>query len=73
MKKIEAYTYVTCPVGTTIELHQNIRPKIGQTFDVLHIDTKKVVNKARVLSVEDLSRKNPQPLLVYRISAKITK
>jgi hypothetical protein len=53
MNKIAATTYVICPIGTTIELYTGARPTIGQEFDIRHIDTKKVVQRARVTSFED--------------------
>jgi hypothetical protein len=73
MSKIQATTFVICPVGTTIELYTNDRPKIGEILKIRHIDTKKVVQEARVESVEDKSTATPQPLKVFRVIARITK
>jgi hypothetical protein len=71
MSKLSGTTYVTLPIGTSIELYTNICPKMGEEFRVIHIDTKKVVHKARVTGFDDHSRKTPQPLRVYEVRAVI--
>jgi hypothetical protein len=53
MSKITATTYVLIPIGTTIELYTEARPTVGQEFDIRHIDTKKVVQRAKVTKFED--------------------
>lgn len=50
INKAIATTYVICPVGTTIELYRDKPLPVGKVFDVYHIDTKKVVQRARVTS-----------------------
>jgi hypothetical protein len=70
VKKITATTAVICPIGTTIELYTHVKPSIGQEFDITHIDTKKVVQRAKVTKIEDAwttPRKN------YRVLAEIIK
>jgi hypothetical protein len=70
MTKIFATTAVICPVGTTIELYQDKHPRVDETFDIRHIDTKKVVQQAKVKSVEDASYNGHK---YYRILAEIIK
>lgn len=51
-KKIRATTAVMLPVGTPIEQYGvDKKPRIGYTFDIYHIDTKKVVLRARVVGI----------------------
>lgn len=72
MRKIKATTFVICPVGTLIEHFENFRPSIGREFDIIHIDTKKVAQRAMVSSVSRVgtySDGSPQ----YRIVSKIIK
>lgn len=64
--KIKATTYVICPTGTPIELYQNRRPETGQVFDIRHIETKKVVQRAKVTGVDQLQPK------WFRVRAVIT-
>lgn len=72
MSKPEGTTAVVFPIGTPIEFYSNSRPRKGQVIDIRHIDTKKVIQRARVTGFEDHSRKNPQPLKVYEVRAVIT-
>lgn len=65
MKKIQATTFVICPIGTTIELYTDHEPTIGQEFDVRHIDTKKIVQRAKVAKVEKAQKR-------YHVLAEIT-
>jgi hypothetical protein len=71
MSKVQATTYVICPIGITIELYTEARPAIGEEFDIRHIETKKVVQRARVTKCEDanwnLRRKH------YHVLAEIIK
>jgi hypothetical protein len=71
VRKIQATTYVICPIGTTIELYTEVKPTMGQEFDIRHIDTKKVVQRAKVTKFEDanwnLRRKH------YHVLAEIIK
>ena len=73
MNNIIATTYVALPVGTCIELYTNTRLREGQIFKIHHINTKKVVHKARVTGIEDRSRSTPQPLLVFLVRAVVIK
>lgn len=57
MSKIYATTYVICSVGTPIELYQSDKPKIGQLFDIRHINTKKIVQRAKVVGFDQLGPK----------------
>lgn len=66
MSRIQATTFVICPIGTTIELYTNHKPAIGQEFDVRHIDTKKIVQRAKVTKIAEAGSKR------YRILAEIT-
>ena len=50
---IKATTYVIFPVGTNIELYQGIRPSIGDNFNITHMKTEKVVQKAMVTKIEE--------------------
>ncbi len=68
---IQATTYVICPVGTTIELYTEVKPAIGQEFDIKHIDTKKVVQRARVRKFEDANWNSRRKH--YRVFAEIIK
>ena len=58
MNKLKATTYVICPIGTTIELYTDQQPAIGEAFNIRHIDTKKIIQKATVKSVEEISQKH---------------
>ena len=67
MSRIKAYTCVICPAGTTIELYTNTRPAVGEVFQVRHIDTKKVVQDAKVTVIQDNPYKHPK----YRVLAEV--
>ena len=41
MSKIRATTYVICQIGMPIEHYTDIKPRVGEVFDIHHIDTKK--------------------------------
>jgi hypothetical protein len=71
VKKITATTAVICPIGTTIELYTPARPAIGQEFDITHIDTKKVVQRAKVTKFEDAKWNTRRKH--YRVLAEIIK
>lgn len=53
MSTIKATTAVICPVGTTIELYTEHKPTRGETFDIRHVDTKKIVQRAKVTQFDD--------------------
>lgn len=71
MRKIEATTFILCPIGTTIELYTAAKPAIGQEFDIKHIDTKKVVQRAKVTQFEDANWSTRRKH--YRVLAEIIK
>jgi hypothetical protein len=56
MKKIRATTAVICPIGTPIDSYQDQRPKIGETFDIHHVRTKKIVQRARVTGFDQMAK-----------------
>lgn len=72
MRKINAYTFVICPVGTYIELYTDFKPSIGRKFDILHIDTKEVVQRAVVSKTEE-TEFSSKKMRQIRVTAKIIK
>ena len=67
MKNIIATTYVLCPAGTNIEYYTDTCLVIGDEFPVRHLDTRKVVQTAKIIDVQ-IYRDKPR---YYRIVAEI--